>query len=70
MEKEMKKYSCANEGKSCKGWNARNSIVYLFVSLVLHLGVEKKKSNKQSKAKKRLHQIKIKLNETSHESLH
>lgn len=69
MEKEMKKYSCANEGKSCKGWNARNSIVHFFVSLVLHLGVEKK-SNKQNETKKRLHQIKIKLNETSHESLH
>lgn len=69
MEKEMKKYSCANKGKSCKGWNARNSIVYFFVSLVLHLGVEEK-SNKQNKTKKRLHQIKIKLNETSHESLH
>lgn len=69
MEKEMKKYSCANEGKSCKGWNARNSIVYFFASLVLHLGVEKK-SNKQDKTKKRLHQIKIKLNETSNESLH
>ena len=52
MEKEMKKYSCANEGKSCKGWNARNSIVYLFVSLVLHLGVEKKKQQaKQSEEK-------------------